>query len=72
MVEVAAALENVLNRSPAPPLTTELSLLGALGRIAGRAGGRATSTRRRSTKALMDGYAVRSADTAGPRPLTRD
>jgi molybdopterin molybdotransferase len=67
MVEVAAALETVLGR--AAPLPTEAVLLAAaLGRVLAEPVASDIDSPP-YTKALMDGYAVRSADAASPATL---
>lgn len=68
MIEVAAALEIVLGRTA--PLTTEtVSLREAAGRVLAEAVASDLDSPP-YTKALMDGYAVRSADLAAPTMLT--
>jgi molybdopterin molybdotransferase len=67
MVEVAAALETVLGR--ATPLPTEVVLLPmAAGRVLAESVTSDTDSPP-YTKALMDGYAVRTADVATPTTL---
>src|SRR6476620_8965771 len=68
MVEVAAALDTVLAR--AAPLPTEtVSLPAAHGRVLAEAVASDIDSPP-YTKALMDGYAVRSADVGTPATLT--
>jgi molybdopterin molybdotransferase len=68
MIEVPAALEAVLGQATTLPVET-VPLAGALGRfLAGPVESDLDSPP--YTKALMDGYAVRSADCGGPATLT--
>jgi molybdopterin molybdotransferase len=68
MVEVPAAIEIVLGR--AAPLSAEtVPLAAALGRVIAEAVASDIDSPP-FTKALMDGYAVRSVDVAGPATLT--